>query len=205
MGKANSRKGDGVLSLTPPVTEEPCDIFVHDPEVPVGAPGGAGSASGPFDQATLEMGNNLLVYTTERLTETLHIFGSPRIVLHAATSLANTDFTAKLVRVRPNGTAEFLCIGIARSSWLFRDRGYAADKIHIWDFLLEPTSCRFEAGDRIRLEVASSAFPLFDRNPGGDVASCRDTSWDWHRSTQMIYHDPQRLSALYLPVMETPA
>lgn len=204
-GKANSRKGDGALSVASALTQEPCDIFVHDPEVPVGAPGGAASASGPFDQATLELGNNLLVYTTERLTETGYIFGSPRVVLYAATSLANTDFTAKLIRVRPNEVAEFICIGVARSGWLFREKSYVADKIHVWDFVLEPTSCRFEAGDRIRLEIASSAFPLYDRNPGSDIPSCRASSWDWRRSTQILYHDQERPSALYLPIMETPA
>ena len=113
----------------------------------------------------------------------------PHVVLHCATSSAHTDFTAKLVRVRPNGAAEFICIGIARSSWLFAETVYTADKIHRWQFALEPTSCRFDAGDRIRLEIASSAFPLYDRNPGTDVPSCRATSWDWRRSTQIVYHD----------------
>ncbi len=122
--------------------------------------------SGQFDQATLELGNNLLVYTTEPLRQPLRVFGYPRILLYCASSSAHTDFTAKLVRVRPNGVAEFICIGIARSSRLFAETGYAADKIHLWHFLLEPTSCRFDAGDRIRLEIASSAFPLYDRNPG---------------------------------------
>jgi uncharacterized protein len=201
-GKANSRKGDGVLSRVPPVSEEFCDVFVYDPEVPVLAPGGPTAASGQSDQATLELGNNLLVYTTEPLAQPLRVFGIPRVVLYCATSSAYTDFSAKLVRVRPNGTAEFLCIGIARSSWLFRDKGYTADKVHSWDFLLEPVSCSFAQGDRIRLEVASSAFPLYDRNPGSGVGSCRATSWDWQRSTQIVYHDRERPAALYLPVRE---
>jgi predicted acyl esterase len=104
--------------------------------------------------------------------------------------------------VKPNGTAEFLCIGIARSSWLFAESGYVADKVHLWEFDLEPTSCRFAAGDRIRLEIASSAFPLYDRNPGTAVPSCRATSWDWKRSTQFVYHDGKHPAALYLPVCE---
>jgi uncharacterized protein len=57
-------------------------------------------------------------------------------------------------------------------------------------------------GERIRLEVASSAFPLYDRNPGSGVASSRATSWDWKRSTQIVYHDRERPAALYLPVSE---
>jgi hypothetical protein len=98
--------------------------------------------------------------------------------------------------------AEFLSMGIARSSRLFHEQGYTANKIHLWKFFLEPTSCRFESGDRIRLEVASSAFPLYDRNPGSAVPSCRATSWDWRRSTQTVYHHPACSSALGLPVCQ---
>ncbi|HXX18233.1 MAG TPA: CocE/NonD family hydrolase, partial [Candidatus Acidoferrum sp.] len=202
VGRANSRKGDGVLSATKPAGEEPPDIFIYDPEVPVLAPGGAAAPPGQFDQSVLELGNNLLVYTTEPLASPLRVFGMPRVSLYCATSAAQTDFTAKLVRVRPSGAAELICIGVARSSWLFARSGYAADKVHHWQFDLEPTSCLFAAGDRIRLEIASSAFPLYDRNPGSGVPSCRATSWDWRRSTQIVFHTADRPSALHLPVTE---
>jgi len=201
-GRANSRKGDGVLSASKPANNESSDIFVYDPEVPVLAPGGAAAPSGQFDQASLELGNNLLVYSTAPLAAPLRVFGQPRVSLYCATSAEHADFTAKLVRVRPTGAAEFICIGIARSSWLFAKSGYAADKIHHWQFDLEPTSCLFAAGDRIRLEIASSAFPLYDRNPGSEVPSCRANSWDWRRSTQIVYHTGDRPSALYLPTSE---
>jgi hypothetical protein len=201
-GKANSRKGNGTLSATSPSANEPRDIFVHDPEVPVLAPGGPAAASGQFDQAALEMGNNLLVYTTEPLENSLRIFGKPRVALYCTTSLKNADVITKLVRARPNGTAEFICIGVARSTYLFTETKYEADKIHRWEFSLEPTSCRFEKGDRIRLEIAGSAFPLIDRNPGSDVPSCEATSWDWRRSTHSVFHSREHDSALYLPVIE---
>jgi len=201
-GLANSRKGDGALTADPPRSEEPCDLFIYDPEVPVLAPGGPRATSGQFDQAMLELGNNLLVYTTGPLAQAIRVFGAPRVSFYAATSAAYTDFTAKLVRVRPDGTAEFICIGIARSSWLFPDASYAADTVHLWEFDLEPTSCRFARSDRVRLEIASSAFPLYDRNPGRAVPSCRATSWDWVRSTQIVYHDCERPSALHLPVSQ---
>jgi putative CocE/NonD family hydrolase len=166
------------------------------------APGGASAPSGPFDQAALELGNNLLVYTSKSLSEPLRVLGTPRIVLFASTSSANSDFTAKLVRVRPNSAAEFICMGIARSSWLFAETGYSADAVHEWKFDFAPTSCCFASGECIRVEIASSAFPLYDRNPGSDVPSCRATSWDWRRSTQIVYHDSERRSALYLPLSE---
>jgi putative CocE/NonD family hydrolase len=201
-GNANSRKGDGALSSLPPQTEEPGDVFVSDPEVPVPAPGGPSAQSGQFDQAALELGNNLLVYTSEPLTAPLRIFGIPQVIIYCATSLENTDLVAKLARVRPNGVAEFICIGIARSGWLFRESGYKKDEVQGWRFPLEPTSCAFDRGDRIRLEVAGSAFPLYDKNPGSNVPSCLATSWDWARSTQFIFHTGEWRSALYLPVSE---
>jgi putative CocE/NonD family hydrolase len=201
-GKANSRKGNGTLTTTAPSTNEPCDIFVHDPEVPVLAPGGMAAASGQFDQASLEMGNNLLVYSTEPLENSLRILGKPRVVLHCATTLKNADVTAKLVRVRASGVAEFICIGVARSAFLFADTKYEVEKIQRWEFFLEPTSCLIEKGDRIRLEIAGSAFPLIDRNPGSDVPPCEATSWDWRRSTHFVFHCSEHASALYLPVTE---
>ncbi len=203
-GRANSRKGNGTLSSVRPESEEPCDIFVHDPEVPVIAPGGPAAASGQFDQAALEMGNNLLVYSSEPLDKPLWIFGIPRIRLYCATTLENADFTAKLVRVRPNGAAEFICIGAARSNKAIPGTKSMAGKIHRWDFFLEPTSCRFDRGDCIRIEIAGGAFPLFDRNTGSDVPPCNATSWDWRRSTRFVFHGKEFSSALYLPAIEAP-
>jgi uncharacterized protein len=194
-GRADSRKGDGALSASVPDSAEPRDVFVYDPEVPVSAPG-----IGPVNQAQLELGNNLLVYTSAPLEQPVHVLGSPQLTLYCVTSAAHADFTGKLVRVRPSGQADFVCIGVARSSYLFRDSGYLADSIQRWEFSLEPTSCVFAAGDAIRLEVASSAFPLYDRNPSTQVQPWLAESWNWQRSTQMVLHDAQHPSRLELPV-----
>jgi putative CocE/NonD family hydrolase len=199
-GNANSRKGDGLLDTAAPQLEEPRDIFVYDPEVPVVAPGGPQALSGPYDQMALEMGNNLLVYTTAAVADTVHLFGQPRVTLYAATSAANADFTAKLVRVTRSGRAEFLCIGVARSSWLFRASGYLPDAVQCWEFTLEPTAVVLEAGESLRLEIASSAFPLYDRNPSTDVLPQYADNWSWQRSTQQIVHTAEHPSALHLPV-----
>jgi putative CocE/NonD family hydrolase len=199
-GNANSRKGDGTLTLNPPTEDEPRDVFVYDPEVPVLAPGGALALSGPFDQSALEMSNNLLVYTSEPVLREAEVFGQAHVKLYAATSAAHADFTAKLVRVTTSGRAEFLCIGIARSSWLFGDAGYAADRTHAWEFTLEPTSFDLAPGDRLRLEIASSAFPLYDRNPSTAVPPQDADNWNWARSTQQVLHSVDSPSAIYLPV-----
>jgi hypothetical protein len=199
-GNANSRKGDGGLSVDPSQEDEARDVFVYDPEVPVMAPGGPQALSGPFDQAAFEMGNNLLVYTSAAAARDAEIFGQARVVLHATTSAAHADFTAKLVRVMANGRAEFVAIGIARSSWLFRDGEYRADAIHRWEFTLEPTAFVLAKGERLRLEVASSAFPLYDRNPSTSVLPQEADNWNWGRSTQQILHDAVHPSALFLPL-----
>ena len=199
-GNANSRKGDGTLSKDAPKDEEPRDVFVYDPEVPVMAPGGTQALSGPCDQSALEMGNNLLVYSSAPAVRDAEVFGQARVVLYAATSAAHADFTAKLVRAMPGGRAEFLAIGIARSSSLFRDTGYAADAVHAWEFTLEPTAFLLAKGDRLRLEIASSAFPLYDRNPSTEIAPQHADNWSWGRSPQQVLHTAEHPSALYLPV-----
>jgi putative CocE/NonD family hydrolase len=203
-GNANSRKGDGVLNGLIPEGEQARDVFVYDPEVPVTAPGGPQALSGAFDQAALELGNNLLVYTSDAVGEETAIFGQPRIVLYAVTSAAHADFTAKLVRVIKGGRAEFVSIGIARSDWLFRDAGYTADEIHAWEFMLEPVSFVLAKGDRLRLEIASSAFPLYDRNPSTNVPAQLADNWNWARSTQQVLHSETFPSALYLPLKGEP-
>jgi hypothetical protein len=198
-GNANSRKGGGVLVHDAPEEDAPHDVFVYDPEVPVLAPGGAQSMAGPFDQSQLEMGNNLLVYTSAPVERETEIFGHPKIKLYAATSAQHADFTTKLVRVKPDGKAEFLCIGIARSSWLFA-AGYDADQIHAWEFTLEPTAFVLAPGECMRLEIASSAFPLYDRNPSTATSPPLADQGNWSRSTQQILHSQSHPSVLFLPV-----
>jgi putative CocE/NonD family hydrolase len=200
-GRANSRKGDGALAESAAPNDEPRDIFVYDPEVPVFAPGGPLALSGPHDQAEAELGNNLLVYTGEPLREKLHVFGCPEVTLYAATSAASADFTAKLVRALPDGRAQLVCMGVARSSYLFAGESYQADAVQCWEFELDPTSCVFFPGERVRLEIASSAFPLYDRNPSTGGGAAKASQWNWGRSTQQILHTAACPSALYLPVV----
>jgi uncharacterized protein len=199
-GNANSRKGDGRLSTDLPIADEPRDVFVYDPEVPVLAPGGSQALSGSFDQSALELGNNLLVYTSPPAIRAAEIFGQPRIRLFASTSAAHADFTAKIVRVTARGRAEFVCIGVARSSWLFRDNSYEADRIHEWEFALEPCAFVLAAGEHVRLEIASSACPLYDRNPSTPVPPQLADNWNWARSTQQVLHSALHPSSLDLPI-----
>ncbi len=196
-GNANSSKGDGILTPQAPLGDEPSDIFVYDPEVPVAGPGGLANAAGPSNQALLEQGNNLLVYTSAPLTERVHVFGQPVVSLHAQTSATHADFAAKLILLRPSGEAMFLCLGILRST-------HTPDTPTLLEFALDATSCVFFPGDRIRLEIASSAYPLFDRNPSTAVPPRLASPWNWRRSTQMVHHSLLHPSQLHLPLAGDP-
>lgn len=194
-GRANSSKGDGTLTLESPVGDEAPDLYNYDPEVPVVGPGGLANTPGPQSQTAMELGNNLLTYTTEPLGQDLRVFGTPEVTLHVATSAGSADMVAKLVCVKATGEAQFVTIGILRR------KGLAPDGVSAWTFALEPTSVVFAAGERVRLEVASSAYPLYDRNPGTGVAAREADSWSWRRSAQTVFHDAGRVSVLRLPVI----
>jgi predicted acyl esterase len=129
----------------------------------------------------------------------MHVFGASRMVAFASTSATCADLTAKLIRVTAH-RAEFCCIGIARSTYLFHDK-YQVDQIYRWEFNLEPTSYVFAKGDCVRLEIAASAFPLYDRNPSSRIKPSEMSQGNWQRSTHMIYHDAEHRSALHLPVV----
>ena len=195
VSRANSSKGTGTLTTDLPSLEEASDVYIYDPEVPVIAPGGISNTPGPVNQSLLEQGNNLLVYTSAPLTQLIHVFGHPVLTLHAQTSGAHADFTAKLILVRASGEALFLSLGILRSS-------HTPDTPHLFHIRLDPTSVLFLAGDSIRLEIASSAYPLYDRNPSTAIPPRLASPWNWHRSTQTIHHSPICPSALHLPLAQ---
>jgi putative CocE/NonD family hydrolase len=198
-GRANSSKGDGLLSGAAPDGVQAADLMVVDPEVPVIAPGGIAATSGCFNQAAMEQGNNVLVYTGPVLAEALHVFGTVKVTIWVSTSAENADVVAKLVCVRANGDADFVAIGIARSGFLFGD-AYRADVAHKWEFDVEPTSWVFAAGECVRVEIAGNCYPLFDRNPGTNVKASEASSWNWKRSTHLVFHDEERVSVVELPV-----
>ncbi len=200
-GKANASKGDGSLTVALPGAVQLPDLFIYDPEVPVMAPGGPASLAGPANQVWHELQNNMLVFTSDVLTAPLHVFGTPHVQIYCTTSAGAADLVVKLVCLKATGEAMFVCIGIARSSYLFGEE-YRAGEERRWTFSLEPTSCVFQVGDRVRIEIASSAYPLYDRNSSTETPARLADAWKWKRSTQTIFHDEHRPSALYLPLLD---
>ena len=192
--RANSRFGDGTLSPAGP--HGPEDLFTYDPEVPVLAPGGnfGGSAVfGPHDLSSQQQVNNLLVYTSEPLSAPLVVAGDPRCVLHVRSSAARTHFVVRLCRVTPPGRAEFLCLGAVEAT--------ARERTEI-TVPLDPIAVEFAVGDRIRIDVASSAFPLLARSSGTTADPARVGSPnEFNRALQVVYHDQAHPSRLLLPAV----
>ena len=170
--RANGVNGGGLLSSAAPVAEDARDAYVYDPASPVPTLGGntccSQVPSGPWNQIKAEMRDDVLVYSTPVLEEAVEVTGPIRMKLFAATSARDTDWTAKLVDVHPDGYAQNLADGIIRARYrLGRDAPAALlepGKIYEYDIDLWATSNVFLPGHRIRVEISSSNFPRFDRN-----------------------------------------
>lgn len=202
-GQANSVAGDGSLGPAAPA-EEPPDRFMYDPADPVPTRGGNTLiiAVGVQDQRDVEARQDVLVYTGEPLSEPLEVTGPITVKLFAATSAPDTDFTAKLVDVRPGGYARNLADGIIRGRYrtsrtfpaLLQPGAVTEFTIDLW-----ATSHVFLPGHRIRVDISSSNFPRFDRNlnTGEDQA----TGNRFQSAHQTVFHDSRYPSHILLPVI----
>lgn len=202
-GRANSLGGDGSLSFAAP-SEEAADNYVYDPDNPVPTRGGTtlGIRSGVYDQSEIEKRDDVLVYTSEVLTRDLEVTGPVSLKLFAASTAPDTDFTAKLVDVRPDNYAANVAGGIVRARFresLSAPTPITPGKVYEYNVDLWATSHVFKAGHRIRLEVASSNFPHFDRNP--NTGHPFGTDIEVAIAKQSVFHDSARRSRLVLPVI----
>ena len=212
-GRANSVYGNGSLTPDEPGDEQP-DHYHYDPDNPVPTLGGNNSTwtlmkfaaepvyPGPVDQRPLERRDDVLVYTGPVLDRDLELTGPVTAVLYASSSALDTDFTAKLVDVYPDGRAIHISEGILRArhrkslkSVEFLQPG-EADEFRIQ---MAPTSNVFLKGHRLRVEVSSSNFPRFDRNlnTGENIA----TGTRWEIAHQTVLHSSRYPSHIVLPVI----
>ena len=206
-GRANSAAGDGALDTQTP-GDEPVDSYVYNPLSPTPTRGGglccypAVVAGGAFDQRAIESRADVLVYSTEPLSEDLEVTGPIRLTLYASSSAPDSDFTAKLVDVAPCGEARNLTDGVIRA----RYRESRSDpsllkpgQMYEYTIDLGSTSNVFAAGHRVRLEISSSNFPRFDCNPntGHDLFTDAET----RPALQTVIHRSGCASHLTLPVI----
>ncbi len=198
-GKANTLYGDGWLSRVKP-DEEPSDEFTYDPADPIISK----QEMGPYDQTSIEKREDVLVFSTPQLTKDVEVTGPVSVVLYASTSAVNTDFTAKLTDVYPDGRSIRICEGIIRASYRNPDKeptNVEPGEIYAYSIDLWATSNLFKAGHKIRVEISSSSFPRFNRNlnTGNNLA----TEMSMNKAQQVIYHSKEYPSCIILPVIES--
>jgi uncharacterized protein len=213
-GHANSARGDGVLTAEEPRGGQLADSFTYDPRVPVPTCGGAtflpGLASGvdvgPRRQNEIEERADVLVYTSAALDRDTEVTGYVSVSLCAASSAPDTDWTAKLVDVHPDGRPYGVCDGIIRARYRSGHGGttlLTPGAIERYEISLGATSMVFLAGHRVRLEVSSSNFPRFDRNPNTGNPVATDPISAFVAAEQTIHHDEDHPSFVSLPVVRT--
>ncbi|RMA80987.1 CocE/NonD family hydrolase [Umboniibacter marinipuniceus] len=171
-GAANSLTGDGSLRTTPP-EHSVVDEFSYDPNNPVPSLGGhtcctgTDTEAGGYDQRPIEQRQDVLVYTSDPLTDDVEMAGRIRAVLTVESSAVDTDFSVKLVDVYPSGEAFNVQEGMRRMR--YRDSLSEATLMvpgqqYQIEVDLHTTANTFLRGHRIRLEVSSSNYPRIERN-----------------------------------------
>ena len=212
-GHANSLFGDGTLSLAPAsdrmAVRASSDSFTYDPATPVPSLGGAmcctGSAEvkeGSQDQRPVEARQDVLVFTTATLSDGIHVTGSPELILYVSSSAVDTDFTAKLVDVYPDGRAFNVTEKILRARYregLDKTVWMQSGEVYELRIPLGDTSNYFGPGHKIRLEVSSSNFPLFSRNL--NIGGNNEEETRWVVANNVVYHSLQHQSRLILPTL----
>ncbi|HYZ84753.1 MAG TPA: CocE/NonD family hydrolase [Bryobacteraceae bacterium] len=208
-GQANTATGNGVLSDGKP-SASGLDKYAYDPNNPVPTLGGNNccgtpTLAGPKDQRPIESRKDVLVYTSEALKSPLAIAGPVRMKLFAATDGRDTDWMVKLVDVSPDGFAMNIAEGIVRARFrkgVDQMELLQPNQVYEFDIDMAGTANVFQPGHRIRVDITSSNFPQFDRNPntGDDLG----VSSKVRTAQQVVHHGGARASHIVLPVVPVP-
>jgi uncharacterized protein len=202
-GKANTLSGDGALSWESP-GEETADHFSYDPANPVASAEGEDYGA---DQQYIERREDVLVYSSDALKEPLVVVGNVKVVLFAATDGRDTDFTARLIDVFPDGRA----LALTTSSGIIRARYrngvdhtelLTPNKTERYEINLNDIGYAFLAGHRLRVEVSSSNYPVYSPNPNTGNPIATDTQS--RVAKQTIVHSRAQSSYVSLPVIPNP-
>ena len=193
---------DGLLSPEPLAANQPPASYTHDPHDPLPTIGGDNyfGQGGPADQR--EVDKRSLTFTTEPLTEDVEVTGHPTVVLYVSSTAADTDFTAMITDVHPDGTSIILRNNILRAK--YRDSSdtpvlLEPGKIYRVEIKMAAFSNLFKKGHAIRVSIASSNFPKWIPNPGTGLDFGKGTQ---SRSAQnTIYHDAEHPSHVVLPII----
>ena len=201
---ANSVKGDGRLGTKQGGKD--FDEYTYDPANPVPTRSGIViSATDKLrqDQADVENREDVLVFTTEPFEKDTEITGPIMAHIWASSSAVDTDFTARLTDVRPDGYSYNICEGIIRAK--FRggvDKPQLLIPGAVYDYRIDmgATGMVFLKGHSLRLQISSSNFPKNDRNMNTGNKVGVDAKGIV--AAQKVFHDAQHPSYLLLPVIK---
>jgi putative CocE/NonD family hydrolase len=208
-GDANSSRGGGAVTAVTPKAAG-TDQYSYDPNNPVPTVGGNNccgtpTLAGPKDQRPIEARHDVLVYTSEMLQTPLAIAGPVKMKLFAATDGRDTDWMVKLVDVYPNGFAMNIAEGILRARFrngLDKMELLQPNQVYEFEIDMAGTANVFQKGHRIRVDITSSNFPQFDRNPNtGEDLGASDRV---RTAKQTVHHGGPRASHIVLPVVPVP-
>lgn len=202
-GDLASRRNPENRVLSPHIpSHDAQDSYVYDPSLPVPSDGGSGWGAAAVDQRSVEVRKDVLVYSTPPLDQPLIIAGPITVVLYVSSSAKDTDFIVKLIDVYPDGKS----ISLNDDAFRVRyregfDKTVLMQPGNVYKLSLSEmvTAIRLPQGHRIRLEVSSSSFPLYERNLNTGGNNYDETTWVVaENSVHYGHHYP---SHVILPVL----
>ncbi len=217
-GKANTSKGDGILTPVLQPKDSPPDDYTYDPGDPTPSPDfyeeteeeekkvksveeKKKEAEAHHEKIT-QSRSDILVYQTKPLDKPMTFAGPVSAVLYASTSAKDTDWFMRLVWVTKNGKTYRLAEGKIRARFhksMKKPTSLTPGKIYKYTLDLWQTGVTIPAGDSLRVEVASASFPLFSRNLNTGGHNEKETRYV--KAEQKIYHSKKYPSHLLLPVI----
>lgn len=208
-GEANESTTGGVLSFQVP-DDEPPDVFIYDPLDPMPSRGGplccTGAdepVAGSFDQSDIQERTDVLVYTSEPFEQGLEVTGPLKVVLYVSSDAKDTDFTARISDVYPDGQAFNVQEGILRARYRdgFDKTVWMEDgRVYRLEVDLEATSNYFKPHHRLRLDISSSSWPRWERNLNTGGAVEKERREDAITARNSVHHSGNHASYVLLPV-----
>jgi putative CocE/NonD family hydrolase len=201
------------------------DSYVSDPAKPVPylprpITGGQWKTWLVTDQRFVTGRPDVISYTTAPLTKAVHIMGAPKVDLFAATTGTDSDWVVKLIDVYPNEAPEGVSQGSKRDMSGFelpigieifrgryvdsfaKPRPLRANKVEHYSWSLPNVNHVFLPGHKIMVQVQSSLFPIYDRNPQTYVPNIfYAKAGDYRKATQSVYRGGSTATAVYLPIV----
>ncbi|PHZ85477.1 CocE/NonD family hydrolase [Paremcibacter congregatus] len=197
-GVANSFRGDGVLSQEAP-EEEPTDYYIYDPMFPTPC-----EVAPICDRRELEIRSDVLVYTSEAFGVPVTILGELKLILYAASNCMDTDWVVSVTEVFPDGRSVPFHgrPGVLRARYregFDREVMLVPNEATQFEVTLGTAGHQIMVGNRLRISIASAAFPGIDANTNTGAPAQTDVNYKVAKQT--IFHDLARPSHLILPVI----